>query len=593
MKAARKAQSKIRKYDEMSVLQIIPSSTEIQARRRAKFTDDEISELAQSITANGLIQPITVRPAPGFIIEPGRKSNPKAKGMIDGFFWTHPTNKMFWAFSTSRKELEESPPMEIVAGERRFLAIQKAGFDKIDVVVRDLTDEQVWDIQIVENLQRKDVDIIDEAYSFKKLIDIGKYSIADLAVKLGRSEKYIKQRLRLNELIPKVLERVAKEQLPLGHAMEIAKFSPELQKKIYKNNAAYEWGEFGDEDYELLSLSNFKDVLRDEYLFSLATASFDTKDARLLPSGLICSACPERTGFEPLLFEEELQKGDSCLNEKCYEQKKLAFYQITRADAAKQLGVKDPKNIGFASERGFYDPEFKEKVHTWADLFESNECGKAKPVIDLGAETPGTIAYICEDSKCKKHGKTASDKDNGTADWQLKQNEERFQRDVATAVQRRILIESASFFTEKAFWSDKDLVDDLLWHLWKNNSYYLPDLMALWDKSAPRPDDSDKKVKKYLSGLDISKLSQMIFLALYCRRSVSGWQLADPAEILEINDRYTKLNYKLIDAEARVDLAPKEFKAKAKTYLKAVQSGEEIEPPSFWVKEEDNAKSDS
>ncbi|MGH9963003.1 MAG: ParB/RepB/Spo0J family partition protein, partial [Pyrinomonadaceae bacterium] len=112
-------------YTQMPIATIAPSRFEPQARRRAKFTDDEISELADSIKANGLIQPITVRP------------------------------------------IDDDKKYEIVCGERRFLAVKKLKIDSIDVVIRNLSDAAALDVQITENLQRKDVDPIDEAFSFK------------------------------------------------------------------------------------------------------------------------------------------------------------------------------------------------------------------------------------------------------------------------------------------------------------------------------------------------------------------------------------------------------------------------------------------
>lgn len=543
------------------------SGLDAQARRRAHIKPEDISDLAASIKANGLIQPITVRPKPaGHIV--GAFKFPKA---------TH----------------------EIVCGECRYLAVREAGLDSIDVVIRDLSDITVLEIQTVENSQRKDPDPIDEALNFKDLIDLGHYTIHDLALKLGRPEKFIRQRLRLNDLIPEVLDEVSKGYLPLGHAMEIAKYPAETQKVIHGQEWAYE-DKYGDpEEWTTRPLAHFKDEIRDEISLKLSTAAFDIADGTLHPEGLACGSCPQRTGFEPLLFEEELADGDSCLNKACYEAKTLV--QLTRQRAAIAKLLPNPKKLsvekltakvplvtdGWYSSYDGHIFEKGEKVLERQKFLDKAECNYATPALIIKGERKGQQTFICNDGHCKKHNKKeASSSSNNSYQLQTKENE--FQCSVANAVRRKIFLESATLFENKSFWSDPDLMLNLVYRLWAAHLYQAKDVIDSWDANAPTNAGDEKKVKKYLSAVmsrGEDEISQLIFLLIYGKEGFSSWRVADQSRVKEVNDRYAKLNYQLIDAETRVELAPKEFKTAAKTYLKAVQSGIEAEIPHFWYTE--------
>lgn len=557
-------------YTQMALSQIVPSRFEPQARRRARFTIDEISELADSIKANGLIQPITVRP-----IEHGE------------FHY------------------------EIVCGERRFLAVKKAGLDTIDVVVRNLSDAAALDVQITENLQRKDVDPIDEAFSFKYLLDLGKYTIHDLAALLGRTEKFIRQRLRLNELIPEILELVARGILPLGHAMEIAKYPAAAQRQIHERELAFSWIDHaeGDEEpeYEIAHFAEFKSDLR-RLSLKLSEATFDIADGSLHPEGRACGSCPERTGFEPLLFEDELKDGDACLNSSCFHQKVLVH--ITRNREAAAATLKNPKKlpieemlkkVPFVSNGYFYRSSNGyfyrsgivpdgEKVLDRQKFLDDAECSYATPAIIADGERQGQQTYICNNGHCKKHKAEESKQQPAAPNkWELENKEREFQVKVANKVRERIFVESMSTFDERAFWSDKEFLVDVVVNAWSNDFHskhqIIDPVIKEWDEKAPVGSNSREKLAKFVRGLDESKLSQLLFLAVYAHRGFSGWSLVDQSGVKAVNDRYAKLNHKLIDAEARVELAPKEFKSQAKTYLKAVQSGEDVPVPHFWHEE--------
>ncbi|WP_306117188.1 MULTISPECIES: ParB/RepB/Spo0J family partition protein [unclassified Roseitalea] len=143
---------------------------------RRAFSQTEIDELASSLREHGLIQPIVVRTARG----------------RDGY--------------------------EIVAGERRWRAAQRAGLLDIPVIIRDVDDKAALELAIVENVQRADLNPIEEAAGYQQLIDEHGYTQADLGDVIGKSRSHVANTLRLLKLPQDVQALVADGSLSSGHA---------------------------------------------------------------------------------------------------------------------------------------------------------------------------------------------------------------------------------------------------------------------------------------------------------------------------------------------------------------------------------------
>ena len=156
----------------LPVAQLAPSPH--QPRRF--FDEQAMAELTSSIREKGVLQPILVRPS--------------AKG--DGSF-------------------------EIVAGERRWRAAQRAGVHEVPIVVRDLTDGQVLEVALIENVQRADLNGIDEARGYKTLIEQFRYTQDQLSKVIGKSRPHIANTLRLLSLPPAVQAHVESGALSAGH----------------------------------------------------------------------------------------------------------------------------------------------------------------------------------------------------------------------------------------------------------------------------------------------------------------------------------------------------------------------------------------
>lgn len=158
----------------------------------------KLSELAESIKAQGVIQPIVVRE-----LSPGK--------------------------------------FEIVAGERRWRASQEAGLAAVPVVVRDLDDRTVIAMALIENIQREDLNPLEEAQSLQRLI--GEFSLthAEAAEAVGRSRAAVSNLLRLLELPPAIRALLEARRLEMGHARALLTLSPDLASKLASEAAEQGW----------------------------------------------------------------------------------------------------------------------------------------------------------------------------------------------------------------------------------------------------------------------------------------------------------------------------------------------------------------
>lgn len=155
---------------------------------RKEFSEEKIQELAQSIKENGLIQPIIVRKSP-----------------VLGY--------------------------EILAGERRYRASIAAGLSEVPVIVKQLSDQNMMLHSIIENLQRENLNPIEEAKAYQSLIDKG-FTHTEIAEKMGKSRPYITNLVRLLGLPKHILTEVESGRLSQAHARLLIQLSSDKQDKL-------------------------------------------------------------------------------------------------------------------------------------------------------------------------------------------------------------------------------------------------------------------------------------------------------------------------------------------------------------------------
>lgn len=191
---------------------------------RRNFNHDELEELANSIKENGVLQPIIVR-----------------KG-------------------------DEEDHFEIIAGERRYRAAKIAGLKKIPAIVKKINNHEALELAIIENVQRSDLSLIEEAQGYRQLIEEFSYSQEQVAKKTGKSRTHIANILRLLNLPATVKNYLETKQLSMGHARAIinSKNPEELAKKIIENSLTVRDVEDAVRDEKIEELQNSPVAIRKE-----------------------------------------------------------------------------------------------------------------------------------------------------------------------------------------------------------------------------------------------------------------------------------------------------------------------------------------
>lgn len=248
---------------------------------RKHFDEAALAELAESIKAKGVLQPVLVR----------RILNAKNKKAAGKTY-------------------------ELVAGARRFRAAKLAELPSIPAIVRKLSDTEVLEIQVIENLQREDIHPLEEAAGYQKLVDSHGYDVGQLAEKLHKSQAYVYGRLRLARLVRPAAKLYSEGHVNLTFALLLAKLEPEIQK-----DAIEHMGRFRDPNVREL-----RDWIQRYVVLKVSAFPFKLSDAELLPQAGACTACPKNTKNAPLLFPDmEGAQHGLCTDRNCFRAKLSAF----------------------------------------------------------------------------------------------------------------------------------------------------------------------------------------------------------------------------------------------------------------------------
>ena len=142
---------------------------------RKNFEEKEIAELAESIRNQGLIQPIVVRETP-------------------------------------------DSKYEIIAGERRWRACQLAGLHSVNCVIMSIDEEKIYELALIENIQRENLNVVEEAYAYKNLMHLNNLKNDELSKKIGKSPSHISNLIRILELDEEIHKMIIEGKISMGHA---------------------------------------------------------------------------------------------------------------------------------------------------------------------------------------------------------------------------------------------------------------------------------------------------------------------------------------------------------------------------------------
>ena len=325
---------------------------------RKTFDEAKLEELAQNIEEQGLLQPITVR----------KISNEE----------THIDEE-------TGEVVSVEPRYEIVCGERRFrawnlLANKSARYNEIPCIIREMTDEQAFDAMITENLQRQDVDPVEEAIAFSLLLENGN-AIEDIAIRFGKSIRFVQDRVKLKGLIPELIEMLRKDLIPISGAMLLAKLDVELQKEFLENEIDKEEG---------ATLSDIKDYL--DNLFCVINKAQFFEDDKFSDDIPACSGCMNNTANHGCLFYEMKGTEQKCINRECFVKK--------QAEYVKYRVLKETENLVKKGEPLTFGKSviLVEAPHSWDnDKEKQRRADAVKMYKDMGFEVVHENVF---DSKC-------------------------------------------------------------------------------------------------------------------------------------------------------------------------------------------------
>jgi ParB family transcriptional regulator, chromosome partitioning protein len=258
---------------------------------RSEYDEESMQELTDSVRTHGVLQPILLRPT-----------------------------------------LQEGYLYELVSGRRRYMAAinVKALFssrDEIPAIIRSMSDDEALELQITENLQRQDVHPLDEAEGFKRIMEQRGWSVQEIAARVGKSPKYVAQRLKLSTLYVGFKKSFYKGQISLVDLTRLFKLSVDDQQKLYEKE------EYEDQKGKI-EVSEW-DVSK--YLGKLSNAPFDITDVSINDAMGACTNCPHNSASNTLLFP------DSDVNAQCGLSS--CFAQKTEVEFKKRLeeAIADPE----------------------------------------------------------------------------------------------------------------------------------------------------------------------------------------------------------------------------------------------------------
>jgi len=338
----------------LSVDRLLPTTD----NRRREITRASVESLAKSLSKDGVLQPIVVRP--------------------------HPDKEGWW---------------EIRAGERRWRAAKLAGLPQIPAIVRALDDESALSVTIAENLQRQDLHPLEEAATIQQAFDRG-YNVKAVAARLGKSVPYITRRASLSRLSPiwrdEVLQPNSKaSRLSVAHLELVARLPEETQVVLAENSFCRVFARGFPTVDELRRLI-------DGGLHTLKAVPWALEDETLDPKAGSCVTCPKRSGMHPVLFDAEdapqdgkVSKSDRCLDPACFERKHAAFLGRRESELRAEHPGLRLVQVGFEGLSAGVREKLGERVtQVYQPKFVKPSTPGATPVMQVDGPKAGTLVHI-------------------------------------------------------------------------------------------------------------------------------------------------------------------------------------------------------
>ena len=292
---------------------------------RKTFDPAKLQDLAESIRSSGVHQPVVVRSLPG----------------------------------SRLADTDRTVQYELVVGERRLRASIIAGVDTIPAIVRTLSDNEVLEIQVIENLQRDDLTELEEAEGYEALMQHSHLTAEQVGDKIGKSRSYVYGRLKLLDLCQEARASLRDRTIDASRALLVAripdhKLQIKAMKEIVKGDTYF--GSTGDP----MGYRKAAEHVQRNYMLKLSDARFTITAADLVPEAGSCKACPKRTGHDPGLFSD-VKGADVCTDPPCFHKKEEAHAAslVQAAQAKGQTVISGKEAHELAAQPHYSSTKFK------------------------------------------------------------------------------------------------------------------------------------------------------------------------------------------------------------------------------------------
>ena len=508
--------------------------SESKTNPRRIFEEVSLKELAESIKAQGVLSPLLVRPL-----------------TENGF--------------------------EIIAGARRYRAAQMAEAPTVPVRIVHLSDAAALEAQLVENLIRSEIHPMEEAQGFRALLDLEdpKYSIEQIAAKVGKTPVFVASRLKLADLVPAAVDAFYADAIGVGHALLLAKLPADQQEAALSACFKEVYNGGSKPARILLPVRNLQFWIDSNILLVLKDAPFNKRDAQLVPAAGSCADCPKRTGHNKLLFGDDLgRQGDRCTDPNCYQAKVSAH--VAQTVAAKPELVQISTAYGGQKEgspvlpRNKYTAIRDEKPKSKDDAKrpEFKVCKFISEAIITEGSDVGTIHKVCANPTCPIHHPKQSTGRNDEK-WKAQQDKQRKKQAIANTTGLRVLAAVSAAVPVRLMKRDLLFILEKLVSAMDENRV---EMLARQHGVRQKRDDGglSKAVAAYIRRSDEGTLSRLLVetsILLAASRSNPATVLRDAASAYKVDTEAITLKVK--QEFATKEKAKKAAQPTAKTAKKA------------------------
>jgi ParB/RepB/Spo0J family partition protein len=419
----------------------------------------------------------------------------------------------------------------LICGERRLKAAEAAGLTEVPCMVYDrLPADTVLEMQITENLQRKNINAMEESDAFEQLVKRGISTPELIAEKLGTSVRYVYDRLILQRVIEDVQNLIREGKFSISHGKQFARLPYDDQMKL--------WLSVQDDDD--LSVDDIKQEILSKFDLKLEDAPFDINSKKLVKKAGSCMDCTKRTGCRLVLFED-VRQDDLCLDEACYNSKVNAFVE-QKIEELKKAG----KSVVMITAKYQSSDEHITGKKDWQRIESEEETNTVGIIVEAQTwdeRKVGDIVYLeAEEEEQDDEDESWRAKVTKSSSGGYVNHEEEFCELIATKICNKYEMQSDSFPDKNLNELIKEDIADKFWRLEENLQEIVFKILDIEKIKDPEDDEQvDHCVKTSIRA--------------YLHNHVSEIMLQKMVTLIEVLKSLDTVQYRVNDKEDLAEFA--------------------------------------